>query len=172
MNTPVNFATMRGARTLPNISPLASTEFVVFQLGQREYGINVEHVQRLRGYGSLTRIANGADYVEGVAISDGDILPIVDMRRHVNIALPAVTPSTAVIILNIQNRTIGLVVDSISEVISLTAAHVRPVPSSGSDAMPAPSYLIGCATYQERNLILLDIQKLMGGSGSAARQTA
>ncbi len=168
MNATMNFAGMREAAEPTSLSPLAATEFLIFQLGQREYGIDAGQVQRLRGYGSLTRIANGADYLEGVAISDGVILPIVDMRRHVKIAQPAVTPSTAVIILNIQNRSIGLVVDGISEVLSLSAAQVRPVPEPAADAMSAPSYLIGCAFSQGRNLILLDIQKLMQGAGNEA----
>ncbi len=172
MNARVNFTKMHGATAPSRKSLMGSTEFVVFQLNEREYGIDIRQVQRVRSFRSLTRIVNGADYVEGVAISNGVIMPIVDMRRHVNIALPTFNHVTAVMILNILNRSIGLVVDSVSEVVSLTADQMRPVLSLAEAAALKADYLIGIATHEGRSLILLDIQKLLQGAGNEALQTA
>ncbi len=163
MNAKVNLKKM----TVPDASSKAlcktSPEFVVFSLGDREYAIHIRHVQRLRGYRSLTRIVNGPDVVEGVAISDGIIMPIVDMRLHCNIAAPSFNHFTVVIILSMLDRTIGLVVDEVLDVISLAAGEVKPLPNL--DSPLKAEYLSGIARYEGRDLILLDIEKLMCGSG-------
>jgi purine-binding chemotaxis protein CheW len=151
-----NLAKKTSMATAPSTLSLAeSSEFVVFQLGELEYGIDIRLVQRLRGYRSLTRIANGAEFVEGVAISDGIIMPIVDMRLHFHIETPIFNHFTVVMILEVQERSIGLVVDSVSDVISLAAGEIRPGSEHGAD------YLSGIAHYQGRSLILLDVEKLM-----------
>lgn len=165
MNAKVNLVKTSGAPRPAKASLTESAEFMVFQLDEREYAIDIRQVQRLRGYRSLTRIANGPDFVEGVAISDGVIMPIVDMRLHVNIAKPTFNHFTVVIIAKVLDRTVGLVVDSVSDVIRLTAGEVKPVSDLDLASTPGADSLTGVATYRGRNLILLDIQKLMRDTG-------
>lgn len=162
MKADVNFVKMNEAIQPSNELLTESTEFVVFQLGKWEYGIDIRQIQRLRSYQSLTRIANGADFVEGVAISDGVIMPIIDLRLSVNIATPTFNHFTVVIILNILGRTSGLVVDSATDIITLTTDQVEPVPEMGS-ALDT-NYLIGLGVLDERKLILVDIDRLMSNS--------
>lgn len=162
MNTNTNLAKIAPKRITTKTVRKGSTEFVVFNLGDQEYGIDLRHVQRLRGYRSLTRIANGPEFVEGVAISDGIIMPVIDMRLHFKIPSPSFNHFTIVIILGVRERTIGLVVDGVLDVISLQAHEVKPLTASTSPL--AAEFLTGTASYGGRDLILLDIQKLVCGS--------
>ena len=159
MNAKINLAKIATPERTAKTVRKGSTEFVVFNLGDQEYGIDLRHVQRLRGYRSLTRIANGPDFVEGVAISDGIIMPVIDMRLHFRIPSPSFNHFTVVIILGLRERTVGLVVDSVLDVISLQANEVKPLTASRSPL--AAEYLTGTASYGGHDLILLDIQKLM-----------
>lgn len=100
-------------------SRATALEFLAFTLGQEEYGIDIQKVQELRGYDAVTRIANSPDFIKGVVNLRGIIVPIVDMRIRFNLGTPAYDPFTVVIILSIAGRTMGMVVDSVSDVITL-----------------------------------------------------
>lgn len=165
-NESVNFEMASGAAGYSTLSLVESTEFVVFQLGGLEYGIDMGQVLRLRGYRSLVRIPNGSGFVERVAISDGVLMPIVDLRLPVNITMPTFNHFTVVIILNILGRPVGLVVDSVSDVISLTASEVKPGSNFGLDVPLGVEHVTGVATYEGRSLNLIDINKLLSSTDS------
>ena len=131
----------------------------VFKLGEEEYGIDIQKVQELRGYDAVTRIANAPDYIKGVVNLRGIIVPIIDMRIKFKLGDPTYDQFTVVIVLNIGGRVVGMVVDSVSDVITLTGEQIKPAPEMGSvlDA----DYLIGLGTLDERMLILVDIDRLM-----------
>ena len=137
-------------------SPL---EFLAFNLGQEEYGIDLHKVQELRGYGVVTHLANAPDYLKGVMNLRGIIVPIIDMRIKFNLGVPTYDQFTVVIVLNIGSRVMGLVVDSVSDVVALEPDQVKPAPQMG--AIVATDYLLGLGAIDERMLILLDIDKLM-----------
>lgn len=137
-------------------------EFLAFTLGKEEYGIRILKVQELRGYETVTRIANSPDFIKGVVNLRGIIVPIVDMRIKFNLGEPTYDQFTVVIILNISGRVMGMVVDSVSDVITLTADQIKPAPEMGTAFNT--DYLIGLGTLDERMLILVDIDKLMSGS--------
>lgn len=134
-------------------------EVVTFKLGEEEYGIDIQKVQELRGYDAVTRIANAPDYIKGVVNLRGIIVPIIDMRIKFKLGDPTYDQFTVVIVLNIGGRVVGMVVDSVSDVITLSAEQIKPAPEMGSvlDA----DYLIGLGTLEERMLILVDIDRLM-----------
>jgi purine-binding chemotaxis protein CheW len=137
----------------------ARLEVVTFKLGEEEYGIDIQKVQELRGYDAVTRIANAPDYIKGVVNLRGIIVPIIDMRIKFKLGDPTYDQFTVVIVLNIGGRVVGMVVDSVSDVITLTAEQIKPAPEMGSvlDA----DYLIGLGTLDGRMLILVDIDRLM-----------
>ena len=137
----------------------ASLEFLAFTLGQEEYGIDIQKVQELRGYDAVTRIANAPGHIKGVINLRGIIVPIVDMRIKFNLEAPSYDQFTVVIILNLANRVIGMVVDSVSDVITMSAEQIKPAPEMGS--VLDSEYLIGLGTVNERMLILVDIDSLM-----------
>jgi len=147
----------------PHGAPVVKAlEFLAFTLGQEEYGIDIQKVQELRGYDTVTRIANAPEHLKGVVNLRGIIVPIIDMRIKFNLGTPTYDQFTVVIILNIAHRVMGMVVDSVSDVITLTAEQVKPAPEMGS--VLDTDYLIGLGTLDERMLILVDIDRLMSSS--------
>jgi len=134
-------------------------EVLSFRLGKEEYGISILTVQEIRGYGAVTRIANAPAFLKGVINLRGQIVPIVDMRIKFALGQAEYDSFTVVIILNIGRQVIGMVVDSVSDVVTLAPDQVRPAPSIGGgiDA----DHLLGLGTVGERMLILLDIERLM-----------
>lgn len=143
-------------------SEIAGNEFLAFTLGKEEYGIDILKVQEIRGYEAVTRIANAPEFIKGVVNLRGIIVPIVDMRIKFNLGEPTYDQFTVVIILNIGGRVMGMVVDSVSDVITLSADQVKPAPEMGTAFNT--DYLIGLGTLDERMLILIDIDKLMSSS--------
>ena len=141
---------------------IAGNEFLAFTLGKEEYGIDILKVQEIRGYEAVTRIANAPEFIKGVVNLRGIIVPIVDMRIKFNLGEPTYDQFTVVIILNISGRVMGMVVDSVSDVITLTADQVKPAPEMGTAFNT--DYLIGLGTLDERMLILIDIDKLMSSA--------
>ena len=134
-------------------------EFLSFTLGQEEYGIDIQKVQELRGYDAVTRIANAPEHIKGVVNLRGIIVPIIDMRIKFNLGAPSYNQFTVVIILNIASRVMGMVVDSVSDVITLTPEQIKPAPEMGS--VLDTEYLMGLGTLDERMLILIDLDRLM-----------
>lgn len=137
-------------------------EFLAFTLGQEEYGIDIQKVSEIRSYETPTRIANAPEFVKGVVNLRGIIVPIVDMRIKFNLGEPTYDQFTVVIILNIAGRVVGMVVDSVSDVITLSPEQIKPAPEMGTAFNT--DYLIGLGTLDERMLILVDIDKLMSSS--------
>jgi purine-binding chemotaxis protein CheW len=137
-------------------------EFLAFTLGGEEYGINILRVQEIRGYEPVTRIANAPAFIKGVVNLRGTIVPIVDMRIKLSLGTPTYDQLTVVIILNIAGRVVGMVVDSVSDVTTLSPDQLKPAPdiSTSFDS----DYLIGLGTLGDRMLILVDIDKLMSGA--------
>ena len=145
-----------------NKLPAPTLEFLAFTLGEEEYGIDIQKVQELRGYDAVTHIANAPDFIKGVVNLRGIIVPIIDMRIKFNLGTPTYDQFTVVIILNIAGRVMGMVVDSVSDVITLTPEQVKPAPEMG--AALDTDYLIGLGALDQRMLILVDIDKLMSGT--------
>jgi purine-binding chemotaxis protein CheW len=140
----------------------AGQEYLAFTLGREEYGIDILKVQEIRGYETVTRIANAPEFIKGVVNLRGIIVPIVDMRIKFHLGEPTYDQFTVVIILNIAGRIVGMVVDSVSDVITLTPDHIKPAPEMGTALNT--DYLIGLGTIDERMLILVDIDKLMSSA--------
>ncbi|MBS1187266.1 MAG: cheW4 [Burkholderiaceae bacterium] len=139
-----------------------ANEFLAFRLGQEEYGIDILAVQEIRGYDNVTRIANAPEFLKGVINLRGTIVPIIDMRIKFGLGEPIYDQFTVVIILNIAGRVVGMVVDSVSDVITLSPEQIRPAPEVGTAFNT--SYLTGLGTVGDRMLILVNIEKLMSSA--------
>ena len=142
-----------------------TNEFLTFRLGAEEYAIDILKVQEIRSYEAPTTIANAPAFIKGVVNLRGVIVPIVDMRIKFNLAEASYDQFTVVIILNVAGRVVGMVVDAVSDVITLGAEQIRPAPdfSSAFDS----KYITGLGTVDKRMLILIDIEKLMCASDMA-----
>ena len=134
-------------------------EFLTFTLGAEEYAIDILKVQEIRGYDAVTTIANSPEFIKGVINLRGTIVPIVDLRIKFKLGKVEYTPFTVVIILNIGGRVVGMVVDSVSDVIALEPGQIRPAPEFASTV--DTDFILGLGTVAERMLIVVDIQRLM-----------
>jgi purine-binding chemotaxis protein CheW len=141
---------------------IAGQEFLAFTLGKEEYGIDILKVQEIRGYETVTRIANAPEFIKGVVNLRGIIVPIVDMRIKFRLGEPTYDQFTVVIILNVAGRVVGMVVDSVSDVTTLVPEQIKPAPEMGTALNT--DYLIGLGTIDERMLILVDIDRLMSSA--------
>lgn len=140
-------------------------EFLTFTLGPEEYAIDILKVQEIRGYETPTTIANAPAFIKGVINLRGTIVPIVDLRIKFNVGVAEYTPFTVVIILNISGRVVGMVVDSVSDVIRLARDQIHPAPEFA--ATVDTRYIEGLGTIDERMLIVVDIARLMLSSEMA-----
>jgi len=145
-----------------NPSAAAPLEVLTFTLGKEEYGIDIQRVQELRGYDTVTAIANAPDFIKGVVNLRGSIVPILDLRLKFNMDASAYDQFTVVIIVNVGGRLIGMVVDSVSDVIALSREQIKPPPQM-SGLLDA-EHLIGLGTVGERMLILIDLARLMSSA--------
>ena len=134
-------------------------ELLTFTLGAEEYGIDILKVQEIRGYDAVTTIANTPEFIKGVINLRGSIVPIVDMRIKFRLGRVSYDETTVVIILNVANRVVGMVVDGVSDVLTLKAEQIKPAPEFGAGM--DTRYLQGLGTVDDRMLILVDIEKLM-----------
>ncbi len=144
---------------------VSNNEFLTFILGREEYGIDILKVQEIRGYDAVTSIANMPEFIKGVINLRGIIVPIVDLRIKFKLPDISYDEFTVVVILNLGTRVMGIVVDSVSDVLTIQSEQIRPVPemSSALDTR----YILGLGTIDDRMLILVDIEKLMLGSEMA-----
>lgn len=140
-------------------APTTAGEYLTFTLGNEEYGIDILKVQEIRGYDSVTKIANTPDFIKGVINLRGAVVPIVDLRIKFNLGNVEYNEFTVVIILNLEKRIVGIVVDGVSDVIALSSDQIRPVPDLVSSI--DTRYLAGLGNLEDRMLILVDINKLM-----------
>jgi len=134
-------------------------EYLTFRLDQEEYGIDILKVQEIRGYEKPTRIANAPDFIKGVINLRGTIVPIIDMRLKFKCAKAEYNSFTVVIVLNLRARIVGIVVDSVSDVMELPPENFKPAPEIESAIDSAA--VLGLGSVGDRMLILLDIEKMM-----------
>jgi len=137
-------------------------EFLTFTLGSELYGVDILKVQEIRGYDTVTRIPETPIFIKGVINLRGTIVPVIDMRLKFNLGSAEYNDFTVMIILNIGQRVIGMVVDSVSDVIQLKDEQIREVPEFGG--VINTRFFMGIGTFDDRMLILVDIEKLMSGS--------
>jgi purine-binding chemotaxis protein CheW len=140
-------------------------ELLTFALGSEEYGIDILKVQEIRGYEKVTHIVNSPAFIKGVINLRGTIVPIIDLRLKFALGSAEYTAFTVVIILNVSNRVVGVVVDSVSDVICLDPEEIKEAPPMSSDL--DTRFIQGLATLSERMVILMDIEALMSSPDMA-----
>ena len=137
----------------------AVNEWLTFRLAGEEYGIDILSVQEIRSYERPTRMVNTPAMVKGVVNLRGVIVPIVDMRIQFNLPEVEYNEFTVVIVLNVGKLVVGMVIDSVSDVITLQPSQIKPVPHlTGGQAS---DHLIGIGNLEQRTLLLLDIEHML-----------
>ena len=145
-------------------------EYLTFTLGKEEYAMDILKVQEIRGYDPVTRIANAPDFMKGVINLRGVIVPIIDMRIKFNLDQVVYNEFTVVIIINTLDRIIGMVVDGVSDVVTLPEEQIKPAPEFGTSTNA--EYITGIGTVNKQMLILVDINRLIGSDDMQLMETA
>jgi purine-binding chemotaxis protein CheW len=152
----------------------ASEQYLTFMLAGEEYGVDILRVQEIKGWDKVTRIPHSPDYVLGVINLRGAVVPIVDLRRRFGLETIEFGPTTVIIVMRAagarSERTVGVVVDAVSEVYNVDPAETKPPPDvcGGVDTV----FVKALATIEEKMLILLDIDRLIGNSIADETATA
>ena len=141
----------------------AAAQYLTFFLAGEEYGVEILRVQEIKGWDSATPIPNTPEHVLGVLNLRGAIVPIIDMRKRFDLESVPYGPTTVVIVVKIVNenqaRTVGLVVDAVSEVYKLEAGEIQTAPDMGGNI--STEFVRGLATVEDKMLILLEIDELV-----------
>jgi purine-binding chemotaxis protein CheW len=156
----------------PTVEPGASgsNQVLTFTLGEETYGVDILRVQEIRGWSAVTRIPQAPPHVLGVLNLRGSIVPIVDLRMRFALERAEYTPLTVIIVLSVESaqgrRDFGVVVDGVSDVIDVPASDVKPAPELGPQV--STEFIAGLAAVSGRMVMLLDIDRLIGGEVAGA----
>jgi purine-binding chemotaxis protein CheW len=156
---------MRTTELMEGDNAAGKEQFLSFQLGAEEYGIDILRVQEIRAYEKATRMPNTPAYIKGVINLRGVIVPVIDLRMKFGLESAEYNEMTVVVVLNLAHRTVGIVVDSVSDVLALAAGDIRPAPEF--TARVDNAFVRGLATIDQRMLIIADIERLMTGAEMA-----
>ena len=140
-----------------------TSQYLTFLLAGVEYGVDILKVQEIRGWEQPTMLPNSLDYILGVINLRGTVVPIIDLRRRFSLEKSQLGQTTVVVVVKISSatkeRTVGIVVDAVSEVYNVSDEQVRPAPDLGGAI--SMEFVKGLVTVGEKMLILLDIDKLI-----------
>jgi purine-binding chemotaxis protein CheW len=156
---------MQAQTAEPMNAAAGSNQVLTFTLGNETYGVDILRVQEIRGWSPVTRIPQSPPHVLGVLNLRGSIVPIVDLRMRFHLDLAEYTPLTVIIVLSVESslgrRDFGVVVDGVSDVIDVPSMDVKSVPELGAHV--STEFIAGLAAVSGRMLMLLDIDRLIGG---------
>lgn len=136
-----------------------ANEYLAFTLGDQEYGVDILKVQEIRGRDPIVRLPDTPDYILGVINLRGSVVPVVDLRIKFKLADVEYTATTVMIILTLAGQTVGIVVDTVSDVIELTPNQFRP--TTQFDRTFNARQLIGMGVVDKRMLVLLNMEAVV-----------
>lgn len=140
-------------------------QLVTFTLGNEEYAVDILKVQEINRIKEITRVPNSPSYVEGVINLRGKVIPVVNLRKKFGLAERENDEQSRIMIMDIQGITMGLVVDSVSEVLRVPSGIVEPTPPMASNI--STEFIKGIAKLEDRLIILLDMDRLLGRAEEA-----
>ena len=134
-------------------------QIVGFRIGRETFGLPISLVHEIVRPPEITNVPHAPEYVEGVMNLRGRIVPVIDLRRRFGGAAIANSRKNRVLVVDVESRAVGLIVDSASEVLKISDAQIEPPPNVLTDA--ATSYVTGVAKYQGRLIILVDLRRIL-----------
>lgn len=146
--------------TAEKIALTAGTQqFLTYTLGAEEYGVDIMMVREVKGWADVTRLPNTPDYLRGVLNLRGIVIPIFDLRARFGGPLTEATEKHVVVILAVGGRTIGLLVDAVSDILTVENEEIKPAPES--DISIDQRFIAGLIAAPERMVVLLDMAALL-----------
>ncbi|MBM7866117.1 chemotaxis protein CheW [Heliobacterium gestii] len=134
-------------------------QLVVFRLGTEEYGVPITQVQEINRLLTPTKIPQAPSFVEGIINLRGKIIPIIDLKKRFGLVQEEHTANTRIIVVNVEQHTVGIIVDAVTEVLRMAQSAIEPPPPMISTI--SADYLKGVGKVDERLLILLDLDKIL-----------
>jgi len=138
---------------------LEGDQYVTFALAGEEYGVDILKVQEIIGYKGFTKIPDVAEYVKGVLNLRGTVVPVVDLRIKFQMAEKAYDKFTVIMIVVVEGRVMGIIVDAVSDVVNLNRNDIQPTPRVG--AKVKTDFIKGMGRREDKFIILLDIEKVL-----------
>ena len=145
------------------------SQYLTFALGGEEYGVEILKVQEIRGYSAVTPIPNTPGYVKGVMNLRGTIIPVLDLRSKLSMQETEYSQFTVIIVVTVGTKVMGLIVDAVSDVLNIPRADIQATPDFG--AQVDARFINGMAKAGEKLVVLLDIERVLGGEDVAAALT-
>jgi purine-binding chemotaxis protein CheW len=134
-------------------------QYLTFTLHDEEYAIDILKVQEIKGMSKITPIPNSPSYVRGVMNLRGTVVPIMDLRARFSMPEVEATHFTVIIVVNVGNKVVGLVVDTVSDVLNIASNDVEPTPELAGSL--DTSFITGLAKSEQKLITLLNIDKLV-----------
>jgi purine-binding chemotaxis protein CheW len=145
-------------------------QYLTFALGNEEYGVDILKVQEIKGYTPATPVPNTPDYIKGVMNLRGTIIPVVDLRAKLALEQAEYNQFTVIIVVMVGTKVVGLIVDSVSDVLNIPKSDMQAVPEFGSTI--DVGFIAGMAKAGEKIVMLLDIDKVVAEGELEAIETA
>ena len=137
------------------------SQYLTFRLGEEEYGVEILKVQEIKGYSTVTPIPNMPAYLKGVMNLRGTIVPVVDLRSKFAMAATDYNQFTVIIVVTVGTKVMGLIVDAVSDVLNIPKGDIQATPDFGGQV--DARYINGMAKASDKLVVLLDIDRVMGG---------
>jgi purine-binding chemotaxis protein CheW len=141
-------------------------QLVSFNIGTEEFGVDILKVQEINRMVEITRVPQAPHYVEGVINLRGKVIPIVDLRKRFGLELKEHDKNTRIVVVDIGGNIMGMIVDSVSEVLRLPASTIEPPPEIVTGVNS--EYIKGVAKLEDRLLIFLDLSRVIDAEELAA----
>lgn len=152
------------------LSGSRSCQFTSFRIGKEEYAIDIMSVREIKGWTATTVLPNQPNFVLGVLNLRGTIVPIFDLRCRFGLGLTTASPSHVIIIANVHDRTVGLLVDAVSDILTVTSDQIRPVPDT--DRGGGSEFMSGIISVNDSMVVILSLEKLFGRRSVARTEIA
>ena len=137
----------------------AVSQIVSFRLANEEYGVDIMLAQEIIMPGQITRVPEVPEFICGLINLRGNVIPVVDLRKRFALEANDYDEHTRIIVVNVGSKTVGVVVDAVTEVLRVNAEQIEPPPSSVSGM--DHEYIRGLVKLEDRLLILLNIEKIL-----------
>ena len=138
---------------------LDQQQFVSFTVGAEEYGIDIMQVREIKGWTEVTALPNQPPHMRGVMNLRGVIVPIYDMRARFGQGLTQATGTHVVIIVQVHDKTVGILVDAVSDILSVRSDQISPIPEV--EYSDTARFLEGMVTVNERMVAVMSLEKLI-----------
>ena len=134
-------------------------QLVSFHIGQEEYGVDITKVQEINRMAEITKVPQAPTHVEGVINLRGKVIPIIDLRKRLGVESKEYDKNTRIVVVEIETEVMGMIVDSVSEVLRISKSTIEPPPeiANGTNS----DYIQGVAKMEDRLLIFLDLSKVI-----------